>query len=87
MQKCNEMLFCKDLEQIGRETILRPFDNGPVSMAATFMEIFESILNLHAPVRRKRVQSQFAPWLTVSLKNLLTERDRLKQEAEKFPEK
>ena len=44
-------------------------------MAATFQEIFESILNIHAPVRKKRPRSQFAPW------------DILKQEAERSPEK
>ena len=63
------MLFCKDFQQIDWETIFRPFDNGPVSMAATFQEIFESIFNRHAPVRERRVRSQFALWLAVSLKN------------------
>lgn len=87
MKKYDKMLFRQDLQQIDWETILSPFNNDPVSMAATFQEIFESILNLHAPVRKKRVRSQFAPWLTASLKNLMMERDMLKQEAEKYPEK
>ena len=87
MNKYDKMLFLNDLEQVDWESILRPFDNDPVSMAATFQETFESILNLHAPVKKKRVRSQFAPWLTVSLKNLMKERDILKQEAEKSPEK
>ena len=87
MKKYDKMLFRNDLQQIDWETILRPFDNDPASMAATFQEIFESILNIHAPVRKKRARSQFAPWLTVSLKNLMRERDILKQEAERSPEK
>ena len=74
MKKYDKILFRKDLEQVDWEAILRPFDNDPVSMVATFHEIFESILNLHAPVRKKRVRSQFAPWLTASLQNLMRER-------------
>ena len=78
INKYDKMLFRNDLEQVDWESILRPFDNDPVSMAATFQETFESILNLHAPVKKKRIRSQFAPWLTVSLKNLMKERDILK---------
>ena len=54
MNKYDKMLFRNDLEQVDWESILRPFDNDPVSMAATFQETFESILNLHAPVKTKR---------------------------------
>ena len=85
MKKYDKMLFRKDLEQIDWANILSPLDNGPVSMAASFQEIFESILNVHATARKKR--ARFAPWLSVSLKNLMIKRDILKQEAEKSPEK
>ena len=78
MNKYDKMLFRKDLQQIDWETILRSFDNDPVRMAATCQEIVESILNLHAPIRKRLIRSQFAPWLTVSLKNLMRERDILK---------
>ena len=54
MKKYDKMLFRNDLEQVHWESILRQFDNDPVSMAATFQETFESILNLHAPVKKKR---------------------------------
>ena len=55
-------------------------------MAATFQEIFESILDAHAPLRKKRIRNQFTPWLTVSLKGLMVKRDVLKKEAVKSPE-
>ena len=61
MKKFDKMRFRNDLQQIDWETILCPYDNNPKIMAATFQEIFESILNLHASIRRKRVPSQFAP--------------------------
>ena len=83
MKKYDKTLFRKCLEQVDWETILSPFDNDPVSMAATFQEIFESILNLHAPVTKKRVSSQFAPWLTVSLKNLMRGKGHTKAESRK----
>ena len=56
-------------------------------MAATFQVVFESVLNLHAPLRKKRVRSEYAPWLSASLKNLMKERDETKQIAEGQPEK
>ena len=87
MDKYDNMLFHNDCQQIDWETSLRLYDNNPKSMAATFQEIFESILNLHAPIKRKWVHSQFTPWLTISRKNLRSERDKLKQESEKSPEK
>ena len=49
-----KMLFRNDLEQVDWESILRPYDNDPVSMAATFQETFESILYLHTPVNMNR---------------------------------
>ena len=51
-------------------------------MAATFQDVFESVLNLHAPLRKKRVRSEYAPWLSASLKNLIKERDKVKLKAE-----
>ena len=55
-------------------------------MATTSQEVFESILDLNAPLKIKRVRSEFAPWLTPSLRNSMFERDRLKVQAEKSPE-
>ena len=37
-------------------------------------------------VHSKRVRSDFAPWLTPTLKRLLLERHKLKVQAEKSPE-
>ena len=55
-------------------------------MATIFQEIFESILDIHAPLKRKRVRSDFAPCLTLSLKRSILERDKLKVQAENSPE-
>ena len=55
-------------------------------MAATFQGIFESILDIHAPVR-KRIRNHLTPWLTASLKSRILKKDILKREVEKSPEK
>ena len=65
-----------DMQQIDRESILGPFEGDPAGMVATFQNVFESVLNLHAPLRKKRARSEYAPWLSASLRNLVKERDK-----------
>ena len=71
LKKYDKMLFRQDLQQIDWETILSPFNVDPSSIATTFLEIFESILNSYAPLGRKRVRNDFAPWLSASLRKLM----------------
>ena len=40
-------------------------------MATTFQEIFESILDKHAPLKKRRVRSETAPWFNQSIRNLM----------------
>ena len=61
MKQYDKALFLNDLQQIDWTTILDPLSNDPSGMANTFQEIFESILNVHAPIKRRRVRSEFAP--------------------------
>ncbi len=86
MKKYDKALFQQDLQQVDWEAILTPFANNPSAMAGTFQEIFESILSLHAPIRKRRVRSEFAPWLTPNLRKSMETRDKLKQLARKSPE-
>ncbi len=86
MRKYEKNLFRNDIQQINWSSILSPFEGDPAGMAATFQDIFESILDIHAPLRKKRVRSEYAPWLSASLKNLMNERDRFKKLAERQPE-
>ena len=53
----DKVAFQYDIQQIEWETILSSLANDPNSMAATFQEIFESILNIHGPLRKKRIRS------------------------------
>ena len=44
--------FCHDLKQIDWETSLSSYADNPDNMAATFQEIFESVLDIHAPLKK-----------------------------------
>ena len=68
------------------DTILSPLSNDPNSMAATFQEIFESILNIHAPLRKKRIRPDSAPWLTPEIRKLMKVRDQAKKDAINSPD-
>ena len=43
-----------------------------------WQQIFEYIADSHAPLKKKRVRKNSAPWITVELKHDMFERDRLK---------
>ena len=86
MKKYDKALFQYDRQQIDWETILTPFANDPSAMAGTFQTICESLLNIHAPIKKRRVRSEFAPWLTPSLRKSMETRDSLKKIATKSPE-
>ena len=79
MRKCNKAYFRNDMQQVKWKTILSPYCDNTTNMAAIFQEIFESL-------RRKRVRSDFAPWLTPSLKRSIIESDKVKEQAENSPE-
>ena len=56
-------------------------------MASTFEEIFESIVDKYAPLKKRRVRSETAPWLNKSIRYLMKERDLAKRTAQTSPEK
>ncbi len=56
-------------------------------MASAFQETFETILDMHAPLKKRRVRADFAAWLNQSLRKLMRDRDLAKRGAEKSPEK
>ena len=60
LRKYTKQKFLADLQQIEGISILDPSSNDPNKMASTFHEIFESLLEIHAPLRKKMVRSQYA---------------------------
>ena len=86
MRKYGKFLFQEDLKQIGWKAILDTFTDYPSRMASTFQEIFKAVLNAHAPIKKRRVKTEFAPWLTPSLRKAMETRDRLKKIATRIPD-
>ena len=46
--------FQKNLQQINWASILEPTSDNPSEMASTIQEIFEHLLNFHAPLKKRR---------------------------------
>ena len=86
MKKYDKIQFHQDPNQIEWEAILGPYCRDPVNMAATFQGNFKSILDVHAPERKKGIFNQFTLF-PASLKSRMMKRDILKRETEKSPEK
>ena len=79
MRKYDKSLFQEDLKWIDWKTILDTFADDPSGMANIFQEIFNSALNGHAPIKKRRVKTEFAPWLTPNVRKSMQSRDRLKR--------
>jgi len=56
-------------------------------MLSTFQGIFELVLHMHAPLRKKRVSDEYAPRLNQSIRGLKRKRGISKRAAVKSPEK
>ena len=85
LKRYNKASFQQDLQEIDWDRLLAPLADEPSKMVTTFQEIFESLLNVHAPLKVKRLRNEFAPWLTSSVRDLMTKRDRMKKAATKNP--
>ena len=52
-------------------------------MASVFNSVISSLLEVHTPVKRRKITSHHAPWITVEIENLMKERDLAKKRSEK----
>ena len=57
MRKYDTSLFREGLKQIGWKTILDAFTDDPSRVASAFQEIFHSVLDAHAPIKKRRVKT------------------------------
>ena len=49
---------------------------------SVFNSVISSLLEVHAPLKRRIITSHHAPWITVEIKNLMKERDLAKKRSE-----
>ena len=54
-------------------------------MVAICQDVFESLLNMHAPYKINKISNEFTPWLTSSVGDIMTKRDKMKKAATKNP--
>jgi hypothetical protein len=56
-------------------------------MREQFKNIFNSVSDVHAPIRTRKVRSTYAPWLTTDIRHEMNQRDYLKKKAVKSKSK
>ena len=61
---------------------LAPTSGDPDLMASNFNGVISSLLEAHAPLKRRKITSHHAPWITAKIKNLMKERDLAKKRSE-----
>ena len=64
LKRYNKAPFQQDLQEIDWHRLLAPLADEPSKMVTKFQEIVESLLNVHSPLRVKKLRNDFAPWLT-----------------------
>ena len=79
LRKYNKQRFLADLRQIDWISILDPLNNDPDKMASTFHEIFQSLLEIHAPLKKKMVRNYYVPWITSNIRKDIERRDKHKR--------
>ena len=55
LSKYDRGLFRNDLQQIDWEAILSSYADNPDNIATTFQEIFESVLDIHSLLKKRRL--------------------------------
>ena len=79
LKNYNKDEFLSALHSIDFITLFSELSFDPNQMTASFHETFESLLNLHAPLRKRKVRSEYAPWINPSIKELMRKRDQTKR--------
>ena len=59
--------------------------DDPSEMVSTFQEIFEHLLNFHAPLKKRKVKYEYAPLITSDINRSMEERNKMKKLALKDP--
>ena len=55
--------------------------DDPINAWQIWKKLFLDAADKHAPVKQRRIRKNCAPWLSIDIKKLMWERDRLKPKA------
>eukprot|EP00794_Sanderia_malayensis_P018507 gene18507-20366_t len=83
LRNYDKQLFLEELSAIDWNDTLDPTNGDPDLMASVFNSVVSSVLDMHAPLRRRKVTNHHAPWITAEIKNTMKERDLAKKRSEK----
>ena len=78
LKNYNKDEFLSALQSVDFQALCSGQSYNPNLLTETFHEIFESMLNAHAPLRKRKVQTEYAPWMSPSIKELMCKRDQAK---------
>ena len=79
--KYDQLTFIEDLEKCPWDDV---YSEGDVNSAwSKWKELFLSVCNKHAPIRRKMLRGIICPWLASATKKLMNERDSFLRKARK----
>lgn len=79
MKNYDPYLFIHDLRKVHWD--LMEISDDPNDMVNTWESLFLEVLDIHAPLRKRRVKNKPSPWLTPCIKKLMHKRDHLKKQA------
>ncbi len=82
LRNYDKQLFLDELATIDWNEVMTPTNGDPDLMASIFNNVISSLLETHAPLKRRKVANSLAPWITSELKNLMKERDMAKKRSE-----
>ena len=82
LRNYDKQQFLNELSAIDWNETLAPTNDNPDLMASIFNSIISSLLEVHAPLKRRKITSHRAPWITTEIKSLMKERDVAKKRSE-----
>ena len=85
MRNYDKEAFLFDLQNVDWEMATSNARDDLNAMASNFYDLFHSILDVHAPLKKRKGMTRHvpSPWITPRIKNLIRDRDRAKKKAEK----
>ena len=83
LRSYDKQLFLDELSTIDLDKTLASTNGNPDLMTSVFNSVISALLEVHAPLKRTKITSHHAPWITADLKNLMKKRELAKKKSEK----
>ena len=85
LKNYNSEAFLQDLQSVDFQNAISTSSGDPNLMANNFYDLFLSILDIHAPLKRGSARQRRAPtpWFSPKIRKLMRDRDKYKILAEK----